>query len=104
MPSQWLKNAINIGIRTSPFLTFPPNGIYRADALCNRLDNIQVAQDSLLMRNSDTEAGDWKSSGRLHPIRELRRWKKKGQIHGIDAAGLKSPVVNDRRFGMCNRI
>ena len=57
MPLQRNGHAGRVGIGSAPLPRFAPDRIHRSDAPRQRVHLIQVAQDFLLVRNGDAEAG-----------------------------------------------
>src|SRR3954452_10058484 len=104
MATQWAKDTIDIRIRAAPFLAFSPHRVDGTNTFGNRFDHIQIANNALLMRNRDAKTGNGKSSGRFHPVRQLRGRDEKRQIDSVHPARLKGAIVNERGLRVSHRV
>ena len=99
------SDAGRIGIGAAPFPGLAPHRVDRADAARQRVHDVQVANDFLLVRNGDAEAGEWaawsasEKKSRKHAGRHQER-----QIHRVHAPRLERAVVHGRRNRMPDRV
>ena len=89
-------DGIGVGVRAAPLAGFFPDRVDGADAARQRIDHVEVAQDLLLVRNGNAEAGHRQRLGQDEKILQLRRLDQKRKIHRVHAMGLKRAIVDGR--------
>ena len=95
-PLQRNRDSVGIGVGAAPLSRFSPHRVDRADAPRQRIDQVEIAQDLLLVRDGHAESGQRQLLGQHQKILELRRLHQKRQIHRIQTARLKRAVVHGR--------
>ena len=73
VPAQRHQHAGGVGIGAAPLAGLAPDRIHRADTARQRIDDVQIANHLLLVRNGHAEAGDRHFVGQHEEIPELQR-------------------------------
>ena len=66
------SDAGGVGIGSAPLAAFAPDGVDGADAAGQGIDEIQITDDFLFVRNGDAEAGERQAFGEGEEVAELR--------------------------------
>src|ERR1700736_339340 len=98
------ENRCCVGVGAAPFAGLAPDRIYSADAARQRVDDVEITNHLLLVRNRDTESGDGSFLRQREKIPELQWRDQKGQVNGINAACLESAIMDGWRNRVADRV
>src|ERR1051326_392515 len=104
MTRQRARDRLGIGIRSTPLAGLLPDRVYGPDAARQRIDDVEISQHLLLVRNGNAESGNGQAVAQREEILELLRMNQKWQIHRIEPARLECTIVNRRRNGVPDGI